>query len=92
VRQRYLDIAVDDVLAMAEVEGVGDGEDDLRNLALIGAAVEIVVGVEFSALAVLHDDVEEGGVVVDLVDLDDVGVLQLSGRGSTKSRISHSFM
>ena len=63
-----------DVVGVAEIECVGEGEDDLCDLGLIGASVQVLGGVELSSFAVLHDDVEEAGVIVDLVDLDDVGV------------------
>lgn len=49
--------------------------------------MEIIGGIEFSPLAILHDDVEETGVVVDFVDLDDVGVFQLFQTGFTNSKI-----
>ncbi len=39
--------------------------------------MEIVGSIQFTSFAVLHYDVEEAGVVVDFVDLDDVWVLQL---------------
>ncbi len=61
-------------------------------LAFALASVQVVGRVEFPALAILHDDVEEAGVVVHFVDLDDVGVFKLNSTGNTKSRISHSFI
>ena len=85
----YLDISVDYVIRMAEVQGISDGEDNLGNLGLVAAAVDVPGGVELSSLAVLHDDVEVAGVVVDLIDLDYVGVLELHRARHTFSRISH---
>jgi hypothetical protein len=34
---------MDDVLAVAEVEGVGDGEHDLGYLAFVGTAMQVVL-------------------------------------------------
>lgn len=70
---------MDDAFGVTKVEGIGNGEDDFCYLRFCGAAMEVVGGVEFAALAVLHDYIEEARVVIDLVDLDDVGVLQLYG-------------
>ena len=73
----YLDVSVDDAFGVAEVEGVGDGEDYLCDLSLVGTALEVVGSVELTSLAVFHHDIEEARVVVDFVDFDDVGVFQL---------------
>ena len=59
----------------------------------LGGAAAGVLGVaQLAALHVLHYDVEEVGVVIDFVDFDDVGVLELSGGAGTLNMISHSFL
>lgn len=70
----YLDVSVDDALAVAKIEGVSNGADDLADLALGSAAVEVLLVVEFASLHVLHHDVEVLGVVVHFVDVHDVGM------------------
>ena len=77
----YFDVAVDDLVAMAEVQCVCNCEHNLSNLVLVLAAVQVVLAAQFTALAVLHDYVEEARVVVDLVNFHDVGVLQLCQMG-----------
>jgi hypothetical protein len=78
---------VHDALTVAEVEGVSNRQHYLCDLFLILAAVEIVGGVEFAALTELHDDVEESRVVIDFVNLDDVGVFELDRNQLTERSI-----
>lgn len=87
--QQYLDVSVHYFFGVAEIKRVGDGEDDFCDLGFVGTAVEVAGRIEFSPFAILHDDVEEAGVVVDFVDFDDVGMFQLIGGAGTKSKISH---
>lgn len=78
MKGRYFDVAVDDLVGVAELQGIGNGKNYLCDLGLVGAAVQVFRGVELATLAVLHDDEEVSGVVIDLVDFYDVGVFQLS--------------
>lgn len=80
---------MDDVIGMAEVKRISDGQDDLSDLGLIWTSVQIFVCIEFATLAVFHDYVKEARVVVDLVYFDDVGMFQLSVLKCTERRISH---
>ena len=67
-----------DIVAMAEVQRICNCKHNLCDLIFIFAAMEVIRTIQFTSLAVLHHYVEVGGVIVDLVYLDDVRVLQLS--------------
>lgn len=69
---------MNDIIVMAEVKSVGDSQDDLCNLCLIGASMQVFRSIELPSFAVLHDDVEKTRVIVDLINLDDVGMFKLS--------------
>ena len=77
---------------MAEVERISNGKHNLRNLALVNAAMQVLLGVELSPLAVFHHNIEEARVIEDLVDLNNIGMLELTRNWTTESRISHSFI
>jgi len=80
---------VDYIFGMTEIQGISDGEHNLSNLFFSGKAMQIAVGVKFPSLAELHDDVEVARIIIDFIDLNDVGVFQLDRSISTNSMISH---
>ena len=67
-----------DAFWVAELQSVSYGEHDLRDLIFIHASMQIVGRVEFSAFTELHNDVKVPFVVVNLKNLDDVGVVELT--------------
>ena len=80
---------MDDVFAVAEVQGIGYGENYLRYLTFVSAAMQVVFWVELASFAIFHHDIEESGVIEDLVDFDNVWMFELGYNWSTERRISH---
>jgi hypothetical protein len=81
---KYLDVPVDYVLAVAKVQSISDGQYDLGYLTLILASVQVVFGVELSAFTVLHDDIKEPWIIVNFVDLNNIGMFELSQKTKYK--------
>jgi hypothetical protein len=69
---------MNDIIGMTEVKSVCDSQDDLCNLCLIGASVQVFRRIELPSFAIFHDDVEKTRVIVDLINLNDVGMFKLS--------------
>lgn len=67
---------MDDIFAMAEVQGIGYGENYLRDLTFISASMQVVFWVEFASFAIFHHNIEESRVIEDLVDFDDVWMFE----------------
>lgn len=66
-----------DVVVVAELECLGDSLHDFGDGGFVANAGLDDTLEEIFALHVFHNDVEGVGIVVDLVDLDDVFVLEL---------------
>jgi hypothetical protein len=49
--------------------------------------MQVVFRVEFTSFAVFHDNIEESGVIEDLVDFYNVWMLELGHNSSTERRI-----
>lgn len=78
---------MDYIFGMAKIQRICDCQDDLCNLGFITASMYIPGRVQLSSFTVFHDDVEVSGVVIDLIDLDDVGVFEMNKGGGTLRRI-----
>jgi hypothetical protein len=78
---------VHDALAMAKVKGISDSQYYLRDLTLILASMKIVRRIELSTFAILHHDIEESRIVVNLIYFNNVGMFKLYLNTNTKSRI-----
>jgi len=69
---------MDNVIAVAVIEGIGKGFYNLTNLAFCFASMHIFGIVELAPLHALHDYVEVIEVVVDFINLNYIRVLQLN--------------
>lgn len=78
---------MDNVLAMAKVEGIRYCQNNLGDLTFISTTMQVVFRVEFTSFAVFHDNIKESGVIEDLVDFYNVWMLELSHNSSTERRI-----
>jgi hypothetical protein len=91
LEQRYFEITVHDSALMAVVKGLGQGLDNVADSGLVADAFFDEAVKKVFAFHVLHDNIEVSGVVVHLVDFDNIIVFQLRGLLRTLNRISHSF-
>lgn len=78
---------MDDVFAVAEVQSISYGKNYLCDLIFVNTAMQVVFRVKFTSLTIFHHNIEESGVIEDLVDFDDVWMLELSDKCSTERRI-----
>ena len=74
------DVAVDDVLLFEAAQGAGEVLSDADG-GEVGEAVGLDEGVEGWAGDVLHDDDDPVGDLVDVVHLNDVGVVEVGEEG-----------
>lgn len=87
--EKYFDVPVDYVFAMAKVKSISDSQYDLSYMTLTLASVQVVFRVEFSTFAVLHYNIKKSWIIIYFVDLDNIGVFELRQKRCTNSKISH---
>ena len=75
-----LDVAVDDILVMRDGKRLAHLRADFGNLALVERAALHDAGLEVGAADVLHDDEVRAVVLTPVVNVHDVGALQVGGR------------
>ena len=72
-----LDVAVDDVEPVCDGKRLADLRADFRNFALVNGAALLDGGFQVGAPHELHDDERRVSILAPVVDVDDIGALQV---------------
>jgi hypothetical protein len=75
---------MDNISAVTELKSIGDGKDNLTDILFRFAPFEIFFLAEFASLHELHHNIKIIPVIINLINLNNVGVFQLKFKNNVQ--------